>query len=60
MGGRGGRPVEEGAKGIVWVATLPDNGIDISMSLQYPIIMTLCLHYPKKILTKSSIHYSHF
>jgi NAD(P)-dependent dehydrogenase (short-subunit alcohol dehydrogenase family) len=26
MGGRGGRPVEEGAKGIVWAATLPDNG----------------------------------
>jgi NAD(P)-dependent dehydrogenase (short-subunit alcohol dehydrogenase family) len=26
MGGVGGRPVEEGAKGIVWAATLPDNG----------------------------------
>jgi NAD(P)-dependent dehydrogenase (short-subunit alcohol dehydrogenase family) len=26
MGGRGGRPVEDGAKGIVWTATLPDNG----------------------------------
>lgn len=26
MGGSGGRPVEEGAKGIVWAATLPDNG----------------------------------
>jgi hypothetical protein len=28
MGGRGGggRPVEEGAKGIVWAATLPDSG----------------------------------
>lgn len=26
MGGRGGRPVEEGAKGIVWAATLPDGG----------------------------------
>jgi NAD(P)-dependent dehydrogenase (short-subunit alcohol dehydrogenase family) len=26
MGGRGGRPVEDGAKGIVWAATLPDNG----------------------------------
>jgi NAD(P)-dependent dehydrogenase (short-subunit alcohol dehydrogenase family) len=26
MGGRGGRPVMEGAKGIVWAATLPDNG----------------------------------
>jgi NAD(P)-dependent dehydrogenase (short-subunit alcohol dehydrogenase family) len=26
MGGHGGRPVEEGAKGIVWAATLPDNG----------------------------------
>lgn len=26
MGGRGGRPVGEGAKGIVWAATLPDNG----------------------------------
>jgi hypothetical protein len=26
MGGRGGRPVEKGAKGIVWVDTLPDNG----------------------------------
>lgn len=26
MGGLGGRPVNEGAKGIVWAATLPDNG----------------------------------
>jgi NAD(P)-dependent dehydrogenase (short-subunit alcohol dehydrogenase family) len=26
MGGRGGRPVEEGAAGIVWAATLPDDG----------------------------------
>jgi len=26
MGGRGGRPVKDGAKGIVWAATLPDNG----------------------------------
>lgn len=26
MGGSGGRPVEEGAKGIVWAATLPSNG----------------------------------
>ena len=26
MGGTGGRSVEEGAKGIVWAATLPDNG----------------------------------
>ena len=26
MGGRGGRPIEEGAKGIVWAAILPDNG----------------------------------
>jgi len=26
MGSRGGRPVEDGAKGIVWAATLPDNG----------------------------------
>ena len=26
MGGYGGRPVEEGAKGIVWAATLPDDG----------------------------------
>jgi NAD(P)-dependent dehydrogenase (short-subunit alcohol dehydrogenase family) len=26
MGGGGGRPVDEGAKGIVWAATLPDNG----------------------------------
>ena len=26
MGGHGGRPVEEGAKGIVWAATLPDDG----------------------------------
>jgi NAD(P)-dependent dehydrogenase (short-subunit alcohol dehydrogenase family) len=26
MGGRGGRPVTEGAAGIVWAATLPDNG----------------------------------
>jgi NAD(P)-dependent dehydrogenase (short-subunit alcohol dehydrogenase family) len=27
MGGGGGRPIEEGAKGIVWAATLPDNGL---------------------------------
>ncbi|MFI6657673.1 SDR family oxidoreductase [Streptomyces sp. NPDC050523] len=26
MGGRGGRPVREGAAGIVWAATLPDDG----------------------------------
>jgi NAD(P)-dependent dehydrogenase (short-subunit alcohol dehydrogenase family) len=26
MGGRGGRPVEDGAKGIVWASTLLDNG----------------------------------
>jgi NAD(P)-dependent dehydrogenase (short-subunit alcohol dehydrogenase family) len=26
MGGLGGRPVKEGAKGIVWAATLPDDG----------------------------------
>ena len=26
MGGRGGRPMEEGARGIVWAATLPENG----------------------------------
>ncbi|HET9834712.1 MAG TPA: SDR family oxidoreductase [Vicinamibacterales bacterium] len=26
MGGKGGRPVAEGAAGIVWAATLPDNG----------------------------------
>lgn len=26
MGGHGGRPVEEGAAGIVWAATLPDGG----------------------------------
>jgi NAD(P)-dependent dehydrogenase (short-subunit alcohol dehydrogenase family) len=26
MGGRGGRPVQEGVKGIVWASTLPDNG----------------------------------
>lgn len=26
MGGRGGRPVVGGCKGIIWVATLPDNG----------------------------------
>jgi NAD(P)-dependent dehydrogenase (short-subunit alcohol dehydrogenase family) len=26
MGGRGGRPVQQGAKGIVWAATLPDDG----------------------------------
>ena len=26
MGGGGGRQIEEGAKGIVWAATLPDNG----------------------------------
>jgi len=26
MGGHGGRPVKEGAKGIVWAATLPEDG----------------------------------
>src|SRR5438445_3775160 len=26
MGGHGGRPVEEGARGIVWASTLPDSG----------------------------------
>jgi NAD(P)-dependent dehydrogenase (short-subunit alcohol dehydrogenase family) len=26
MGGPGGRPVEEGAEGVVWAATLPDDG----------------------------------
>lgn len=26
MGGRGGRPIPEGAAGIVWAATLPDDG----------------------------------
>jgi NAD(P)-dependent dehydrogenase (short-subunit alcohol dehydrogenase family) len=26
MGGRGGRPVADGAGGIVWAATLPDDG----------------------------------
>ena len=26
MGGHGDRPIHEGAKGIVWAATLPDNG----------------------------------
>ena len=26
MGGRGGRPVEEGCRGIVWAAPLPNNG----------------------------------
>jgi NAD(P)-dependent dehydrogenase (short-subunit alcohol dehydrogenase family) len=26
MGGRGGRPIPEGARGIVWAATLPDDG----------------------------------
>ncbi len=26
MGGQGGRPVKDGAKGIVWASTLPDNG----------------------------------
>jgi NAD(P)-dependent dehydrogenase (short-subunit alcohol dehydrogenase family) len=26
MGGRGGRPIENGAKGIVWAATLLDDG----------------------------------
>lgn len=26
MGGRGGRPVAEGAAGVVWAATLPDDG----------------------------------
>src|SRR5919201_6830493 len=37
MGGHGGRPVEEGAKGIVWAATLPDNGPSGSFSkMVYP------------------------
>ena len=26
MGGGGGRPVEEGAAGVMWAATLPDGG----------------------------------
>jgi NAD(P)-dependent dehydrogenase (short-subunit alcohol dehydrogenase family) len=26
MGGRGGRPIPDGARGIVWAATLPDDG----------------------------------
>ena len=26
MGGRGGKPIEEGVKGIVWACTLPDDG----------------------------------
>lgn len=26
MGGKGGRPIGEGCKGIIWAATLPDNG----------------------------------
>jgi NAD(P)-dependent dehydrogenase (short-subunit alcohol dehydrogenase family) len=26
MGGAGGRPVADGARGIVWAATLPDDG----------------------------------
>jgi NAD(P)-dependent dehydrogenase (short-subunit alcohol dehydrogenase family) len=26
MGGHGGRPIEEGCRGIVWAATLPNNG----------------------------------
>jgi NAD(P)-dependent dehydrogenase (short-subunit alcohol dehydrogenase family) len=26
MGGPGGRPVEQGAAGVVWAATLPDGG----------------------------------
>ena len=26
MGGHEGRPVEEGVQGIIWAATLPDNG----------------------------------
>jgi NAD(P)-dependent dehydrogenase (short-subunit alcohol dehydrogenase family) len=26
MGGHGGRPVEQGAAGITWAATLPHNG----------------------------------
>jgi NAD(P)-dependent dehydrogenase (short-subunit alcohol dehydrogenase family) len=26
MGGLGGRPVPDGAKGVVWAATLPDDG----------------------------------
>jgi NAD(P)-dependent dehydrogenase (short-subunit alcohol dehydrogenase family) len=26
MGGEGGRPVAEGAAGVIWAATLPDDG----------------------------------
>ena len=26
MGGHGGRPIEDGAAGVVWAATLPDDG----------------------------------
>jgi hypothetical protein len=26
MGGPGGRPVRDGAAGVVWAATLPDSG----------------------------------
>ena len=26
MGGSGGRPIKDGAQGIVWAATLPDDG----------------------------------
>jgi NAD(P)-dependent dehydrogenase (short-subunit alcohol dehydrogenase family) len=26
MGGKSGRPVSEGCKGIIWAATLPDSG----------------------------------
>ena len=37
MGGHGGRPVEEDAKGIVWAATLSDNGPSGSFSkMVYP------------------------
>jgi NAD(P)-dependent dehydrogenase (short-subunit alcohol dehydrogenase family) len=38
MGGRGGRPIEEGAKGIVWAATLPDNGLMEAFSLMVSLL----------------------
>ncbi len=42
MGGHGGRPIKEGAKGIVWTPTLPDNGPTGGF------FMTVNLNYGKK------------
>jgi hypothetical protein len=38
MGGRGGRPVQEGAKGIVWAATLPNDGPTEDFSLTVSLL----------------------